>query len=353
MTLRIAITGTHARPDNPGPGVAVARCLREAADFAGELVALGYDAMEPGLYRTDLFSAAHLLPYPSAGEDAYFQRLLSIHLETPIDLLLPCLDAELPLLQRLRERLWDVGILAVIPTPEQLGRRNKDRLPELCRIVGLATPRTQAILSARFFDDCAGRGWNFPLVVKGSFYDAGVAYSPAEAAYHFQRIAADWGLPLLVQEKIEGEEVNLVTLGDGRGGMVQPVMMCKKGLTDKGKAWAGMTIRDEKLAAAARKLVRALRWRGPLEVEMIRDRKGRHYLIEVNPRFPAWIYLAAGVGSNLPWLWVQMMWRERVPPRASPKPGTLFIRYAEERIISLEEFGRMAQQGSAASADGR
>ncbi len=31
----IAVTGMNARPDNPGPGVAVAHCLRDADGFDG------------------------------------------------------------------------------------------------------------------------------------------------------------------------------------------------------------------------------------------------------------------------------------------------------------------------------
>ncbi len=62
--LTVGITGMNARPDNPGPGYAVARCLRAAPDFHGRIIALSYDA----LYSADVCDAAYLLPYPSAGD---------------------------------------------------------------------------------------------------------------------------------------------------------------------------------------------------------------------------------------------------------------------------------------------
>ena len=52
--LTVAITGMNARADNPGPGVAVARCLREVLGFNGKIIGLGYDVLDPGLFQTDL-----------------------------------------------------------------------------------------------------------------------------------------------------------------------------------------------------------------------------------------------------------------------------------------------------------
>ena len=45
----IAITGMNAT-DNPAPGVAVARSLRQAPGFDGKLLGLGYDALDPGFH---------------------------------------------------------------------------------------------------------------------------------------------------------------------------------------------------------------------------------------------------------------------------------------------------------------
>ena len=38
--LTVAITGMNAKPDNPGPGLAVSRCLTESDDFKGRIVGL-------------------------------------------------------------------------------------------------------------------------------------------------------------------------------------------------------------------------------------------------------------------------------------------------------------------------
>ena len=79
-----------------------------------------------------------------------------------------------------------------------------------------------------------------------------------------------------------------------------PVAMKKLAVTDKGKGWAGVTITDPELGLLTERFVEATHWRGPCELEFIRAADGSHHLIEINPRFPAWVYLAASAGMNLP-----------------------------------------------------
>jgi len=111
---------------------------------------------------------------------------------------------------------------------------------------------------------------------------------------------------VVVQEMVKGEEYNLSAVGDGEGNLLGPVMMKKMAVTDKGKAWSGISIDDQPLLEASAALAKAIKWRGPLEVEVMRDQQGHYQLIEINPRFPAWIYLSVGVGRNLPLTLLQL-----------------------------------------------
>ena len=338
----VAITGMNARPDNPGPGLAVARCIREAEEFNGRIVGLGYDVLDPGLYLNSICDAGYLLPYPSAGEEVLLERLQMIHEREHIDVLIPCLDAELPSMVRLTPLIEEMGIRMFLPTAEQLRLRNKDRLEELAAHAGIHAPETQPITQAGFFYNCQEEGWEFPFVVKGLFYDAQIVQNADEGAAAFRRISAQWGLPVLVQRFLKGEEVNLSALGDGSGRMLGGVMMRKLALTDKGKAWAGISVDDERLYAASKALIHAIQWRGPLEVEIMRDEHGDYQLIEINPRFPAWIYLSVGVKQNLPYALLKLALGQTLPELSSKAvPGTIFIRHAEENIVSLEQYEHM------------
>lgn len=343
--VTVAVTGMNARPDNPGPGLAVARCLKESHHLDARVLGLAYDAFDPGLYLQAWCDESHLLPYPSAGEETYMARLAGLHDARSFDVLLPCLDAELPTLSRLVPWLDGLGVATMMPTAEQILLRSKDRLNELAGEAKIDCPETKSLFREDFFHTAADEGFDYPLAVKGLFYDAKIAHTPDEAVAAFRRIAGEWGLPVLVQKFAAGEEINLTGIGDGAGRLIGAVMMKKRALTDKGKAWAGVSIHDEALLAAARRLVAATRWRGPLEVEVMRGAGGRFSLIEINPRFPAWIYLSVGVGQNLPETLVRLAMGEKVAEPLPAPAGILFIRYAQEVIVPLSDFEAVVTTG--------
>jgi len=341
----VAITGMNAKPDNPGPGLAVARCLRESPEFKGRIIGLGYDGLDPGLYLKEFCDAGYILPYPSSGDETLIDTLQNIQAKENIDVLLPCLDAELPNMIRLRPVIEDLGFKVFLPTQEQLRLRNKDRLEELAGHAGIGCPETKSLTSSGFFHKCEDDGWKYPFVVKGLFYDAQIVYNEAQAIAAFRHIAAEWGFPVLVQKFVKGEEYNLTAVGDGEGNLLGPVMMKKLAVTDKGKAWSGVTIDDQTLLNASISLARAIEWRGPLEVEVVKENGGSYQLIEINPRFPAWIYLSAGVGRNLPLTLLQLTLGLPVSEFPETRPGILFIRYAEETITTINDFESVIMQG--------
>lgn len=345
MNWNVAITGMNARPENPGPGYPVTRCLRQAADFRGRVVGLGYDVLDAGLYHP-YCDTSYLLPYPAAGAEALLERLLEVHAQEHLDAVIPCLDAELPCFIAIADQLAERGIRTLLPTAAQLQARNKDRLPDLCRRLGINTPETRNVTDPGFFRRCQLDGWEYPLVVKGAFYDAIICHAAEEAEAAYYKLAAQWGYPVLVQRYLSGQEINLTGLGTGRG-LVGGVMMRKRAVTDKGKAWAGVSVVDEQLERLAATLVEGLAWSGPLEVEVLRAHAdGQLYLIEMNPRFPAWVYLSHGVGRNLPRALLDLLQGEEPPGFPPLRPGVMFLRYAEELVVDLKSFENLMMCGA-------
>jgi len=342
----VAVTGINSKADNPGPGGAVARCLKEHPDFRGRIVGLGYDALDAGLYNKDLFDSSYLLPYPASGEEVLHERMKEIAWQEGLDAVIPCLDSEMQSFAGLAGRLGQYGVRMLTPSREQLTLRAKQHLESFCDSLGIGTPRIKRVTDPGFFDNCEAEGWSYPLMVKGVFYDAVMAHSALEARQAFARLVQSWGYPVLVQKVVKGDEFNLTAIGDGNGAMVAEVMMRKRAVTEKGKAWAGVTVVDHALAALARKIVERLSWSGPLEVEVIRADSGKIYLIEINPRFPSWVYLSHGVGRNLPVTLLKLMDRDLDLSLAHPRTGVLFIRYAQELIVELPEFESIFINGS-------
>jgi carbamoyl-phosphate synthase large subunit len=165
----------------------------------------------------------------------------------------------------------------------------------------------------------------------------------AIAAYH--AMLAKWGRPVIVQASVEGDEIDVVAVGDGDGGMIGAVPMKKTSLTDKGKAWAGITIGDPALLEVSRRFFAATRWRGPCEIELMRGKDGELQLLEVNPRFPAWCYLSAGAGQNLPRAVVDLADGRDVAPMTELRVGTMFVRIAIDQLASIDELQAITTLG--------
>lgn len=77
-------------------------------------------------------------------------------------------------------------------------------------------------------------------------------------------------------------------------------------------------------------------------MELILTSKGEYYLIEINPRLPAWVYLAVGAGQNLPEAMVSLAQGEEVIPYDSYKSGTMFIRYSYDLIKNISDFEKLS-----------
>ncbi|MDQ3625596.1 MAG: hypothetical protein M3372_00490, partial [Verrucomicrobiota bacterium] len=61
----------------------------------------------------------------------------------------------------------------------------------------------------------------------------------------------------------------------------------------------------EAFAASLREIIRDINWSGGAELEMIKDPEGQRWLLEWNPRFPAWVHGATIAGCNLPAMLVE------------------------------------------------
>lgn len=344
LRLTCAVTGLAAT-DNPAPGVGVIRALRADPELDVRIVGLAYDGLDPGIYARDLVDHAYLVPYPSAGLDAFEQRLREIHAEVPFDVIIPNLDAELPTFLALADTLRELGVGSMLPTEDQLRLRSKAHLAHLGEITDISTPATRVIIDPselRTIEEHI----EFPLWIKGAYYGALKARDPHEAIAAYHRMVALWGLPIVAQAHTEGDEVDVVAVGDGRGGMVGAVPMRKRLLTDKGKGWAGIAIHAADIEDVCRRYFEATRWAGPCEIEMVRGADDSLNLLEINPRFPAWCYLSAGAGHNLPAAVARLAAGHPVEPMTEYRVGTMFVRISLDQIVPLADFEQLSTTGA-------
>ena len=338
---RVAVSGINA-VDNPGPGVGIAKGLK-GGSLEVSIYGLAYDAMEPGIYMKWLFEKSFIMPYPSAGEEPFIERLLYIKSNYGLDAVIPALDAELPLFIKSSSLLESYGVKTFLPTEEQFKLRGKDHLPEIAERIEVKVPETRIVTSYEELSK-AVEELGFPVMIKGIFYKAYKAFNISQATSYFNSIVAEWGYPIIVQQAVTGEEMNVVGVGDGEGGHFGLVGIKKLWITSLGKIWTGVTVRNEDLLSATERFVSEFKWRGAFEFECIVSNRDI-YLIEVNPRFPAWVYFATGVGVNLPDRLLKAALGLE-PERDWDYPaGKLYVRFTDDFVTDMSEFQRVVTRG--------
>ena len=334
--MRIAVSGLN-NTDNPAPGIPVVKSLRSEHELFG----LSYDPNEPGNYM-GLTQKNYLMPYPSQGIEETIERLEYIKADSGIEALIPNLDAELPLYIKYQKRIEGMGIKLCLPSLENFELRNKNRLGELSDMLKIDYPITQEVNSVTELQDTIDQ-MRFPLMIKGNYYKAYKAYNLGSAIDYFYKISNEWGFPILVQEVVEGEELNLVGVGDGKGTLCGAVTIKKLSTTEIGKIWTGITIRNDAFMEVAKAFVRSTRWKGPFELECIVNQQKIH-MIEINPRFPAWVYFATEIGVNLPKMVIELMEDKAPMPITEYPQHKLYVRFTGEMVTNFSDFTTLLSQ---------
>jgi carbamoyl-phosphate synthase large subunit len=181
-------------------------------------------------------------------------------------------------------------------------------------------------------------GWSFPLFIKGSLADAEPAHNEEEAAYLFKRMAKRWGYPVMAQEARSGVEYLLSGVCRENSEPSALLSIRKVRTTGLGKATAAVTVHDAELEKTGRKILSDLNWRGPFELEFLKDTANdRLYLIEINARFPAWISFSQALGFDVAGDLVRMALGEDTPFREAPPAGTHFTRAFQRDVGQLSD----------------
>lgn len=342
--VTIAVTGLH-RGDNPQPGASVIRSMRRIYPDI-RVVSLSYDPLESGLYSHDIdrVDSIYLLPFPMKGPQALLDRMLYVYRKEKFQFLIPCLDSELSNFVSIYPELHRLGIFALLPSKEALDARSKENLAAFCARNAIPGPKTYAaddiVTLSRFAEEIG-----YPVYIKGKYYEAFLVYSQVDLAQQFDAIARVWGVPILVQEALFGDEYDFVGLANRESEIVGFCAIRKLLRTSAGKGFGGVVINDAKLEAAAREIIKELRWRGPFEIEFLKMPHRPHLLFEINPRFPAWVDFPAQIGCNLPACLLEMLHGRNATKIERCDAGQMFIRHSLDLVADIAELAKLSSDG--------
>ena len=296
--MKIFVSGLYAG-GNPQPGVGIVRSLRQGFPHA-RLVGVEYSNRVSGIHYEGLDELWIQRPWSELDLDAYGEQVRA------------ALDAGgLWISGSDLEAMW-LGSLFPDGHPNLLA-------PPMSGIRRITKPAVEAagklpvaiptFLSTEHSDwdlhaFCRQHDWRVWL--KGPYYDA--SRIPTWDTFTAVRNALTkvWSTEkLFLQAHVSGYEES-VMLSAYQGELLGAVSMRKRDITPEGKTWAGdVSEVPASFMEPLRQMVRDTNWTGGGELEMVRDAAGQLWLIEMNPRFPAWVHGATIAGHNLPALLVQ------------------------------------------------
>jgi diaminopimelate decarboxylase len=290
--MKIYISGLYSGT-NPQPGVGIVRSLRQAYPEA-TLIGLEYSNRCSGIHWEQLDDVWLQRPWSELDLDRH-----ALSIKRILD------EGSLLISGNDLETLWLSSILPgghpnlLTPPADALAQVQKPAVPAHQGLpVKIPTFVTTDISDWDLHTFCRQHDWKVWL--KGPYYEAVRVRNWAEFESMRNLLSTAWSTEtLFLQAHVSGYEES-ISLSAYKGELLHCVSMRKRDLTDMSKTWAGdITEVPPELKVPLKKIIKDINWTGGAELEMIRDADNQLWLLEWNPRYPAWIHGATIAGHNM------------------------------------------------------
>ncbi|NOQ56252.1 MAG: AMP-binding protein, partial [Nanohaloarchaea archaeon] len=189
---------------------------------------------------------------------------------------------------------------------------------------------------------------DFPIVCKGALKDSYIAEDRMDLHIYFKKIdeLLHGGQGnVIFQEFIKGDFYCTTGVADKDSRLLRCLAMKKLGVDFKGSTWCGFTVKNNILREMTEKFIEITGWIGPFELEFICDSQGNYWLFEINPRLPAYIYLAAATGQNIPDALVKLAEGRIIKKDFSYDTDMAFTRLTEEVVYPKRYIDSLNKNG--------
>jgi diaminopimelate decarboxylase len=292
MTIKLLISGLYSGP-SPSAGIGVARSIRESYPQI-KIIGMDYWAGSSGLHH-EVFDETVVHPSWDLMDldthKAFVQSFLNEG-----GYYIPTLDLETVWLAK------NIGTHPRLLSPSSLSLKAAGKpFASVTDFLPFGVPETLTINchETEIHDFCRRSAWR--LWLKGPYHDASFINNWQTFSTQRSHLSKKWSSDkLFLQAHKKGVEESICFAANG-GELLEAVYMRKRVTTPDGKTWSGkIEPLESKLRSHLATAVKNINWSGGAEIELLRDSDNNLWFMEMNPRFPAWIYGAAIAGINLP-----------------------------------------------------
>ena len=283
------------------------------------------------IYGADMAGTAPALAYCdytrkviAMNDPAYIQNLIDICVADKIDLLIPTIDTDLLVLSENKERFAVIGTKVMISEPDKI---------RICR---------DKNNTSQFFVDC---GLHAPMPVNDwqEYKDGYPAFikpkdgSSSINAYKVDNVEelevyAGQVEDYIVQPFVDGREYTIDVFCDWNG---EPISIVPR---ERLQVRAGEVLKteicmDKTMIEEAKTLCKEFKPCGPMTVQLIRDKDGIDWFIEINPRFGGGAPLSMKAGARSAEAILQLMDGEKVSYMQAIADGAIYSRFDQSVCI--------------------
>jgi len=217
-----------------------------------------------------------ITPFVSGNEENYLSELLFICKKNKIDVVVPLMDFELPILSENKDKFLASGTKCWVSDFEVIDNcLDKKKSYDWCSFNGINVPR-----SYWSFEEALEIN-SFPVIKKAILGSGSIGLEIIRNPQEIKKV--DFGVYFL-QDFIEGREIGMDVFNDFHGAFLsahfREKITMRAGETDKAKSF-----NDKAFYKMAQHLSSRFRHIGNMDVDFLETENGEIYFIDFNPRF--------------------------------------------------------------------
>jgi|SRR6185312_1021244 len=317
MTLRIAVTGISG-----DVGLGTIQGLRARSERTEEKSILGLDA-DPDC------AARHLcddfVQLPTVSDEQYVAKLLQAIEERAIEVLLPGIDSEIPVLSRSRSVLARSRTHVVL-APHDLVEAADDKLATAAYLSERGVPVPHTCLA-----DC-GVKIELPVIAKPRHGHGSRGICLLRTDLELRDFCRSDIADYCLQQYIEGPELTVGFLYD-RDCLMQDVLAMERVLRD-GRTVMGRVVTDKPLLREIEDIGQRIPGMGAVNVQLRIQPGVGPVVFEINPRLSGSTGMRVAVGFNDPLRLAEHFARGVPIMKALVRPATIY-RYSNDLVLDM------------------
>lgn len=304
----------------------------------GKVFAINSHLNAPALFVADDYAVA-----PPIHSEGYVEFLIDYCIKNQIDLIVPLLDNDLPVLAKNKARFDSKGIYTLAPEEwVALLANDKFKTFQFLKDQGFETVPTYCDLEDFYTAKQKGE-IDFPVIIKPRWGMGSLSVylveNQEELDFYFKKAqreitnsflkyesSQDPGRELLIMAYVTGEEYMLDILND-LDGNYQVTVVNRKLLRKGGETEAVETVKHEELEALGQKISKIFRFPLVMDADVFWT-NGKAYILEFNPRFSGGYPFSHHAGIHLPKALIKWLKGEVVDPTLylTPRIGSKAVK---------------------------